>query len=222
MAMHNATAMGSSERMSGSGVNLSRRWLSRRNDSRAGGYAVPKVIGDKVQERIRQVNPFMNICRVVQVSTGDYAELVSDGTNASSGWVDETGTRIHATGTPTLIERKPTGGELYAYPQMSEWALQDIQFDAADWLIREVAQGFSINLADAIVRGNGSNKPTGMINSTPTTTADDASPQRGASVYKYVGLVNAGSPATLNYDTLVTTIHDLRAEYLSGDRWAGS
>lgn len=181
----------------------------------AGGFAVPKVIGDQVQMRVKEMNPFVRIVRVVRTSTSDYKELVSDGSTATSGWVAETGTRS-ATGTPELIERAPTGGELYAYPQMSEWALQDMQFDAADWLIREVSLGFSNNLAAAIVSGSGSNRPTGMLNTTPVTTSDDASPRRGGSVFKFVGIQNANSPLAFNYDTLIHVIHDLRQEYLVG------
>jgi predicted phage gp36 major capsid-like protein len=50
-----------------------------------------------------------------------------------------------------LREVKPTWGELYAYPQVSEWAMDDVFFNVDDWLAQEVAQEFAI----PVICGNG-------------------------------------------------------------------
>src|SRR5690606_15182217 len=97
--------------------------------------------------------------------TSDYQELVSIH-GGTSGWVAETGSRT-ATGTPNLRSQKPTWGELYAYPQVSEWSIQDIQFNVAEWLTNDIAEGMSNALSTAIFNGNGSAKPTGMTNTAP-------------------------------------------------------
>jgi HK97 family phage major capsid protein len=150
--------------------------------------------------------------KIVQTGTSDYKELVNI-RGANAGWVGESGART-ATQTSQLREVAPTMGELYAYPQASEWSLDDMFFNVEEWLSNEVADAFSIQEGDAVIRGNGSSKPTGMLNSVPTT-ADDASfgepPTRAAAVYQYIS--NAGSPNELDGDLLLSLIYKLNAVY---------
>ena len=159
----------------------------------AGGYAVPEEIAREIEELERKFSPVRSLVKVVQVGSSDYKELVSIG-GASSGWVGETGSRT-ATTTSQLRERAPTHGELYAYPQASEWSLDDIFFNVEAWLAEEVAESFAINEGDAVIRGNGTSKPTGMLNTTPVTTADFASPLRNAAAYQYIASPSVPSPA---------------------------
>jgi predicted phage gp36 major capsid-like protein len=63
--------------------------------------------------------------------------------------------------------------------------MDDLFFNVADWLAEEAAQSFAIEEGDAVIRGNGTNKPTGMLTTTPTTAADFASPMRNAAAYMY-------------------------------------
>jgi len=158
--------------------------------------------------------------RVDQSSTSDYKALV-DLADDTAGWVAETGTRT-LTGTPTLRERVPTGGELYAYPQASEWALDDIFFDAERWLVDSAGQSFAQLEHEAIVSGNGSSRPTGFLNSTPAETADDASPLRDASTLERVTIVNGPSPLAINFDSLVELMTRIKSQYLQGGNiaWA--
>ena len=65
-------------------------------------------------------------------------------------------------------------GELYAYPQASNWSLQDIFFDVQQWLVDEVAADWASQEATAIISGNGTNRPTGILNTTPASTTDTA------------------------------------------------
>jgi predicted phage gp36 major capsid-like protein len=86
----------------------------------AGGFAVPEEISREIGLLERKFSPVRDLVKVVRASTSDFKMLV-DKTGATSGWVAETGTRT-ATATPTLRERVPSHGELYAYPQASEWS----------------------------------------------------------------------------------------------------
>jgi len=150
----------------------------------AGGFALPKDIGMQVEKLILKFSDIVNAVKLIQVGTSDYQELVSYNQGGFSGWVAETGSRS-ATTTPTLRSQKPTWGELYAYPQVTEWSLQDIQFDVNQWLVENIAEQFAVDLATAVFNGNGSSKPTGMTNSAPTAADDYASPMRAAAVYEY-------------------------------------
>jgi HK97 family phage major capsid protein len=186
----------------------------------AGGFAVPEEISRQIEKLERKFSPVRDLVKVVTTGTSDYKELVSIGT-PTSGWVGETASRT-ATTTPTLRERAPTNGEIYAYPQVSEWSLDDIFFDVEAWLAAEVAESFALNEGDAVIRGNGTNKPTGFLNQAPASTADYASPLRNAAAFQYVPMSpNGASPAvaTLAGDDLITCIYTLNSMYRAGASW---
>lgn len=185
----------------------------------SGGFAVPEEIAAQVDALLLKQSDILNAINFVQVGTSDYKELISIH-GGDSGWVGETATRT-ATGTPSLRERAPTWGELYAYPKVSEWALQDIFFNVENWLVNDVADGMRKNLDDAIWQGNGSNKPTGMVNTAPVSTADYASPLRNASAYQYVPMSD-GSPVGFGPDSIIDLVYSLNRAYRPGSAFAAN
>ncbi len=182
----------------------------------AGGFAVPESIDREIEKLERKMSPVRDLVQVIPVSTSDFKKLVSLG-GAASGWVGESGSRSE-TATPTLREVTPTHGELYAYPQASEWSLDDAFFSIADWLRDEVAEEFAYQEGVAVINGDGSNKPTGMLNTTPVTTADGASPLRAAAAYQYIA--SAASPDALLPDSLIDVVYALNKKYRAGAQWA--
>lgn len=186
-----------------------------------GGYAVPEEIARQIEILELKFSPVRRLVKVVQTGTSDYKELVSL-RGASSGWVGEAGSRI-ATDTPTLREVVPTHGEIYAYPQVSEWSLDDIFFNVESWLADEVAQEFAQQEGLAVISGNGSSKPTGMLNTTPVLTADFASPLRAAAAYQYIASDTDAddSPASpgIRGNSLIDTVYALNSAYRSEAQW---
>ncbi len=181
-----------------------------------GGYAVPEAIGREVGLLQQKFSPVRDLVKVVQVGTSDYKELI-DINGATSGWVGEPDSRT-ATASPQLRERAPTHGELYAYPQVSEWSLDDIFFNVEAWLTDAIARGFAIAEGSAVISGNGTNKPTGMLNTTPVTTADDASSPRAAAAYQYI-FGGDNSPAGMDGDALVDLMYALNSSYRANANW---
>jgi HK97 family phage major capsid protein len=181
-----------------------------------GGFALPKQIGSQVDALLLKLSDILNHVKMIQVGTSDYQELVSIH-GGTSGWVAETGTRS-ATGTPNLRSQKPTWGELYAYPQISEWSAQDIFFNVESWLVNDIAEGMANTLSTAIFSGNGTNKPTGMTNGAPVTTNDHASPLRSAVVYEYIPV--SSSPQALGSDDLIDLVYTLNRRYRTNARFA--
>ncbi len=186
-----------------------------------GGYAVPEEIRREIERLELKFSPVRNLVSVVQVGTSDYKELISL-RGATSGWVGEAGSRT-ATATPTLREIVPTHGELYAYPQVSEWALDDIFFNVEAWLADEVAQEFAYQEGVAVISGNGSTKPTGMLNTTPVLTTDEASPMRAAAAYQYIAsdTDTLGSPKApgITPDSLIDLVYTLNSAYRASGTW---
>lgn len=174
-----------------------------------GGFAVPEEISREIERLEKKFSPVRNLVKVVQTGTSDYKELVNI-RGTTSGWVGEAGSRT-ATATSSLREVTPTNGELYAYPQASEWSLDDIFFDVENWIANEVAQEFALQEGTAVITGDGTSKPTGMLNTAPVATADFASPLRAAAAYQFVA--SDASPNALVADSLHDVVYALNSAY---------
>jgi HK97 family phage major capsid protein len=157
-----------------------------------GGFAVPEEIASQIERLELKFSPVRRLVRVMQTGSGDFKHLVNI-RGATAGWVGESDTRSE-TVTPSLREVTPTHGELYAFPQTTEWALDDLFFNVGDWLAEEVAQQFAVEEGQAVLTGNGTNKPTGMLNTTPVATDDWASPLRAAAAYEFITSLSDDSP----------------------------
>ncbi|MDH4049978.1 MAG: phage major capsid protein [Rubrivivax sp.] len=181
----------------------------------AGGYGVPEEISREIEKHELKFSPVRSLVKVVRAGTSDYKELLSIN-GATSGWVGETGTRS-ATTTPTLREITPTHGELYAYPQVSEWSLDDVFFNVESWLSESVGESFAVAEATSVLSGNGTNQPTGMLNSAPTAVSDETA-TRAAAVYEFIANVDAG--LALLPDILIDTQYKLNSAYQMGAVWA--
>jgi HK97 family phage major capsid protein len=112
-----------------------------------------------------------------------------------------------------------THGELYAYPQASEWSLDDIFFNVEAWLAEEVADRFAEEEGIAVISGNGTSKPTGMINTAPVTTADFASPERAAAAYQSVTTDLTPGGVSILPDDLITLAATLHSVYRGSSTW---
>jgi HK97 family phage major capsid protein len=175
-----------------------------------GGYAVPEEISRQIGLLQQKFSPVRRLVKVVTVGTSDYKELI-DINGVTAGWVGETDTRT-ATATSSIREVAPTHGELYAYPQASEWSLDDVFFNVDTWISETVARAFARAESEAVIRGNGTNKPTGMLNTAPVTTADDAAVLRAAAAYQYVPSAD-NSPAAVDADSLIDLTYTLNSSY---------
>ena len=88
------------------------------------------------------------------------------------------------------------------------------------WLADEVAESFANQEGDAVINGDGTNRPTGMLNTTPVTTADAASPLRDADTYRIVAIDSdtLGSPQSPGVTAEGLIRFRLRAQHLLS-RW---
>lgn len=201
----------------------------------SGGHAVPEVISRQIDQKLLDISPVLPIVNVVTVGTSDYKELV-DTRGTSGGWVGEVsaspaGTRAE-TNTSTLEQVAPTFGTVYAYPKATEESMQDIFFDVQSWIVNSCVEEFDKLIGEAVISGNGTNKPTGFLDGTPVTTDDDgASPERAFGTLQYVATGQAAAlPPAFNLnsspqvtavqgDFLINIAHKLKAGYRNNARW---
>ena len=180
----------------------------------AGGALVPELIANQIIDKALSQGSVASAVRRTTVDTSDYVRLVNL-RGQSAAWSTETGTRSEST-SMQFREVRPTHGELYSVVAVTNWLLNDSKFDVASLITQNAAAQFARALETSVISGDGSSKPTGLLNSTPTTSGDEASPQRAADVLKYV----AGTADLA--DDLVGLFFDLRPEYRANASWVMS
>ena len=179
----------------------------------SGEFLLPEVIRAEIETMEQLMSPVRQLIDVVNITTNDFKQIV-DILGTGSGWVGETDSRP-VTGTPSVRQRAPTMGELYARPEATQWAAMDLA-SVDSWLSRSVAQEFAKEEGEAVIDGDGTNKPTGFLNTAPVSTADDASPLRSAEVLQFVA---APSPDDIT-EHVISLIYTLNSAYRQGAAFA--
>ncbi len=175
----------------------------------SGEFLLPEVIRAEVETMEQLMSPVRQLIPVVNITTNDFKQIV-DILGTGSGWVGEAGSRT-ITGTPALRQRAPTMGELFARPEATQWAAMDLA-SVDGWLSRSVAQEFAKEEGLAVISGDGTNKPTGFLDTTPLSTADAASPLRDAEALQFVA---APSPDDIT-EHVISLIYTLNSAYRQG------
>lgn len=180
-----------------------------------GGFGIPKVIDGMIETLAVNVSPIRSIAHVVQVSTPDYHKLVNAHNSSLSAWVGEKAPRT-STNTPQLEDVNPPMGELYSNPQATQTMLDDVYFNAEQWLAEELALEFGRAEGAAFISGNGVNQPIGFLSGTaPVATADAT---RAFGTLQYTASGASGAFATLTstvnpVDALFLLVASLKAQY---------
>ena len=118
-----------------------------------GGYAVPEELDRTILKLMKDRSPMRQVCSQRSIGGVEYRQLVDLG-GATSGWVGETDPRPK-TDTPKFTEIRPVMGEIYANPAATQTALDDVFFNAEQWLTEAVAEEFATQEALAFLSGNG-------------------------------------------------------------------
>jgi HK97 family phage major capsid protein len=193
------------------------------------GYAIPEVIAAQIEAKLQQVSPMRRILGVRTVGSSDYKELVNV-RGTTTGWVGETDSRT-ATSTPALEEAVPTFGEVYAYASIYNHVAEDAFFNVGAWLQSDILEELAIAEGEAWISGNGTKKPTGFLNGSPSSAGDFDSPARAFQTLEYVptgvaydasnpfGVLATSSPTFFPQDVFMDTIHAMRPGYRAGALW---
>jgi len=180
-----------------------------------GGYAVPEEIDRAIEKLARDMSPVRSVAKVVTTGTSDYKKLVNVN-GIASGWVGETAARP-ATNTSQLAEVVPPMGELYANPQVTQQALDDMFYNVEADVTEQLAEEFGVAEGAAFVSGNGTNRPKGFLTYTTAATADSG---RAFATMEHIATGVAGDFAASNKaDVLYDTIGKLKAAYRAGSVW---
>lgn len=183
-------------------------------DDRKGGYGVPETLDAMIEQHERDNTPMRGVCNVVTLSNESYKKLVSPG-GVGSGWVGEKDARPE-TSTPELQELSPWFGEIYAAPQSTQRALDDVSFDVERWLGDEVGFEFAQKENSAFTLGNGVKKPKGILGYTLSTDVD------GTRAFGSIQKIISGSAGNFVADKLIDLVYALHRGYRANAQFMGS
>jgi HK97 family phage major capsid protein len=169
-----------------------------------GGYLAPVEWDRTVTNKLKQISPIRANAQVIMISGNGFSRVYNDGV-IGSGWVGETAARP-ATTTPGFTSLAFNTGEIYANPAITQQALDDVAIDLESWLANEVDGEFAIQENIAFLSGNGTNKPTGILNYV-TGGANAATHPFGA----ITGATVAGV-AAVTTDEIIDLVYSLPSE----------
>ena len=169
-----------------------------------GGYLAPVEWDRTVTQKLKQISPIRANSQVIQISGNGFSRVYNDGV-IGSGWVGETAARP-ATSTPGFTTLAFNTGEIYANPQITQQALDDVAIDLEQWLSDEVDGEFAIQENIAFLSGNGTNKPNGIL--TYVTGAANAATHPFGAI---TGTTVAGA-AAVTTDEVIDLVYSLPSE----------
>ncbi|MEG0758357.1 MAG: phage major capsid protein [Raoultibacter sp.] len=165
-----------------------------------GGYTVPDEFEHTLVQALEEENIMRGLVHVITTSSGDRKiPLVTS--KGSAQWVEEEATipeSDDAFGQITLSAHK-VGSMI----RISEELLHDSAFDLAAYITGEFARRVGAAEEEAIISGNGTHKPTGLLHAT-----------LGAETG-----VTAAAAAALTADELIDLQHSLKAGYRRKACW---
>lgn len=180
-----------------------------------GGYAVPEQLDREIEKLQRDLSPMRQLAKIVTVGTSDYKKLVNVN-GISSGWVGETAARP-GTNTSQLAELTPFMGEIYANPQVTQQALDDIFYNVEADISEQLVEEFAVAEGAAFISGNGTNKPKGFLAYSTAATGDSG---RAFGTLEHLATGVAGDwPASNKADILIDLVGKLKAGYRAGSSW---
>ncbi|MGH6924586.1 MAG: phage major capsid protein [Propylenella sp.] len=188
----------------------------RESDDPGGGYAVPETVDGTIQDQLLEFSPLRNWATIIPLgqSVGTYSFLVNR-RGASSGWVGEEEARPQ-TDTPQLGKITPPEGEVYANASITQWLLDDSQFDLDQFIRDNIIDEFAVQEGAAFVSGDGVKRPRGFLSYNTSNQADDARPF-GTLQYVPTGVaadINDGS--NNGTDALTNLVYAVKPAYRAG------
>jgi HK97 family phage major capsid protein len=157
------------------------------------GNLAPAEYVEELIKVITEISPVRSVARIRQTSNKEI-EVPSKTATFAAAWTAETGSRSETTGYTTSLNTIPTH-EHYALVDISSQLLEDSVFDLEAEMNTEFAEQFAKAEGTAFISGDGSNKPTGIVNGSTVSST------------------TAANAASIVADDLFDLVHGLKSEY---------
>ena len=159
-----------------------------------GGFLVPDEYEGQLIQALQEANMLRNMCNVITTSYGD-RKIPVVASHGSAAWMDEESafTESDEGFTQVTLSAYKLGTML----KVSDELLNDSYFDLEAYIASEFARRIGAAEEEAFLTGNGTGKPTGLLNATG-----------GASLG-----VTAASATAITLDEVVDLYHSLKSAY---------
>lgn len=157
------------------------------------GNLAPAEYVEELIKVITEISPVRSVARIRQTSNKEI-EIPSKTATFSAAWTAEAGSRTETTGYTTSLNTIATH-ELYAMVDISSALLEDSVFDLEAEMNTEFAEQFAKAEGNSFIVGDGSNKPTGIVNGSVVASTE------------------AAAVAAIATDDLMNLVHGLKSEY---------
>lgn len=187
-----------------------------------GGYLVPPNQASEFVKRIFDTSPMRQVANVIPTLGNTYEYPLDTEEGISGGWVSEKQTR-EKTGTPKVGMGEIKAHEQYAYPQITQNALEDrMLIDQANWIDMKSSDKMVRTENEGFVLGNGVGKPRGFTDYA-TTVQQDKDRAWGKLQHVLSG-ANGGFDALAgggdDADPIIDIVYALKQQYRQGAIWA--
>lgn len=165
-----------------------------------GGYLVPDEFESTLVMALEEENIFRKLAHVINTSSGD-RKIPVVASKGSASWVDEEGT---ISDSDDAFSQVSIGAyKLGTLIKVSNELLNDNAFNLESYISKEFARRIGSKEEEAFFTGNGSGKPTGILNATG-----------GAEVG-----VTTASATTITADEIIDLFYSLKAPYRKKAIW---
>ena len=165
-----------------------------------GGYLVPDEFERTLIEALEDENIFRRIAKVIQSNSGD-KKIPIVASKGSAAWVDEEGS--YGESDDEFGQASLGAYKLGTLIKISEELLNDSAFDMESYIAKEFSRRIGAKEEEAFFTGNGTGKPTGILNATG-----------GAQV----GVTTTGTTA-ITADEVIDLYFSLRVPYRKNAVW---
>ena len=157
-----------------------------------GGYLAPDEYERTLVEALEEENIFRQFAHKITTSSGD-RKIPVVATKGTASWIDEEAAYPESDDTFGILSL--SAYKLATTIKVSDELLHDSVFDVASYIAKEFARRIGAAEEEAFITGNGTGKPTGILN--------DSCAEVG---------VTAAS-ASITFDDIINLFYSLRAPY---------
>jgi HK97 family phage major capsid protein len=159
-----------------------------------GGFLVPDEYENQLIQALEEANVLRNLCNVITTSYGD-RKIPVVASHGSAAWMDEEGAFAESDDAFTQVTL--SAYKLGTMLKVSDELLNDSYFDLEAYIAAEFARRIGAAEEEGFITGNGTAKPTGLLNATG-----------GASLG-----VTAASATAITLDEVLDLYHSLKSTY---------
>ena len=159
-----------------------------------GGYLVPDEYENQLIQALEEANILRNLCHVITTSYGD-RKIPVVASHGSAVWMDEEAAFSESDEAFTQVTL--SAYKLGTMLKVSDELLNDSYFNLDSYIAAEFARRIGAAEEESFLTGDGSSKPTGLLNATG-----------GASLG-----VTAASATAITIDEVLDLYHSLKSSY---------